>query len=215
MKQYLAGFLATLGLALSVIAFPIQAQQLGGDYTKILPPLSADVPDKIEVIEFFSYACPHCNELNPSLTRWAARQSSDVTFRKVAVGFGNPFYQLTAKLFYSLEALGELKRLDDSVFQAIHSKGVKLLDEKSVTGWVASQGVDAKKFGDAFNSFGVLNQIKRSDMLVKNANIRGVPALVVDGRYLIGGPNIKDNTVLLAIADKLIEKVRVERRLKK
>ena len=215
MKQYLAGFLATLGLALSVIAFPIQAQQLGGDYTEILPPLSADVPDKIEVIEFFSYACPHCNELNPSLTKWAARQPSDVAFRKVAVGFGNPFYQLTAKLFYSLEALGELKRLDDSVFQAIHSKGVKLLDEKSVTRWVASQGVDAKKFGDAFNSFGVLNQIKRSDMLVKNANIRGVPALVVDGRYLIGGPNIKDNTVLLAIADQLIEKVRSERRLKK
>ena len=63
--------------------------------------------------------------------------------------------------------------------------------------------------------FGVLNQIKRSDMLVENANIRGVPALVVDDRYLIGGPNIKDNTALLAIADKLIEKVRVERRLKK
>ena len=52
-------------------------------------------------------------------------------------------------------------------------------------------------------------------MLVENANIRGVPALVVDDRYLIGGPNIKDNTALLAIADKLIEKVRVERRLKK
>ena len=215
MKQYLAGLLATLGLALSVIAFPIHAQQLGGDYAEILPALSADVPDKIEVIEFFSYACPHCNELNPSITKWAARLPSDVAFRKVAVGFGNPFYQLTAKLFYSLEALGELKRLDDSVFQAIHSKGVKLLDEKSVTRWVASQGVDAKKFGDAFNSFGVLNQIKRSDMLVKNANIRGVPALVVDGRYLIGGPNIKDNTVLLAIADQLIEKVRSERRLKK
>lgn len=213
MKKYLTGLLAAL--ALSAIAFPIQAQQLGGDYTEILPALSADVPDKIEVIEFFSYACPHCNELNPTITKWAAQQPSDVAFRKVAVGFGNPFYQLTAKLFYSLEAIGELKRLDDSVFQAIHNKGVKLVDEKSVTGWVASQGVDAKKIGDTLNSFGVLNQIKRSDMLVSNAKIRGVPALVVDGRYLVGGPNIKSNTDLLSIADKLIEKVRVERRLKK
>ena len=116
MKRFLTGMLAAMGLALSAIAFPIQAQQLGGNFTEILPALSPDAPDKIEVIEFFSYACPHCNELNPSLTRWAARQSSDVTFRKVAVGFGNPFYQLTAKLFYSLEAIGELKRLDDSVF---------------------------------------------------------------------------------------------------
>jgi thiol:disulfide interchange protein DsbA len=215
MKNFLTGWLATIGIALSVLALPTHAQQLGGDYTEITPALSADAPDKIEVIEFFSYACPHCNELNPTITQWAAKQPADVAFRKVAVGFSNPFYLLTEKLFYSLEAMGELKRLDDAVFKAIHSNGVKLVDEKSVTAWVASQGVDGKKFGDAFNSFGVLNKLKQSDMLVQKAKIRGVPALLVDGRYLVGGPNIKNNVDLLAIADKLVERIRVERRLKK
>jgi thiol:disulfide interchange protein DsbA len=215
MKKLLTVWLLALGMALSVFALPIQAQQLGGDYTEIVPALAADAPDKIEVIEFFSYACPHCNDLNPPLNQWSAKLPGDVAFRKVAVGFNTPFYQLMAKLFYSLDAMGESKRLDEAVFKAIHSQGVKLIDEKSVTAWVATQGIDGKKFGDAFGSFGVLNQVKRSDMLVQKAKIQGVPALLVDGRYLVGGPNIKSNADLLAISDKLVAKVRAERAAKK
>ena len=215
MKKILTGWLATLGVALSLVALPTHAQQLGGDYTEVVPALVTDAPDKIDVIEFFSYACPHCNELNPILNQWAAKLPPDVAFQKVAVGFNTPFYQLMAKLFYSLDALGESKRLDEAVFKAIHSQGVKLIDEKSVTAWVATQGIDGKKFGDAFASFGVLNQAKRADMLVQKAKIRGVPALLVDGRYLVGGPNIKSNTDLLAVTDKLVAKVRAERAAKK
>ena len=215
MKKILTTWLATLGVALSVFALPTHAQQLGGDYTEIVPALVADAPDKIEVIEFFSYACPHCNELNPNLNQWAAKLPPDVAFRKVAVGFNTPFYQLMAKLYYSLDALGESKRLDEAVFKAIHSQGVKLIDEKSVTAWVTTQGIDGKKFGDTFSSFGVLNQAKRADMLVQKAKIRGVPALLVDGRYLVGGPNIKSNTDLLAVTDKLVAKARAERAAKK
>ncbi len=215
MKKLLSAWLLTLGMALSVFALPTQAQQLGGDYTEIVPALVADVPERIEVIEFFSYACPHCNELNPALNQWAAKLPADVAFRKVAVGFNTPFYQLMAKLFYTLDAMGESKRLDEAVFKAIHSQGVKLVDEKSVTAWVTTQGIDGKKFGDTYGSFGVLNQVKRSDMLVQRAKIRGVPALLVDGRYLVGGPNIKSNADLVAVSDKLVGKVRAERAAKK
>lgn len=215
MKKILATWLATLGVVLAVLALPAQAQQLGGDYSEVVPPLAGDAPDKIEVIEFFSYACPHCNELNPALNQWAAGLPADVAFRKVAVGFDSPFYQLMAKLFYSLDALGEAKRLDEPVFNAIHKQGVKLVDEKSVTAWVKTQGIDAKKFGDVFASFGVVSQTKRADALVRQAKIRGVPSLLVDGRYLAGGPNIKSNAELLTVTDKLIAKVRAERAAKK
>jgi thiol:disulfide interchange protein DsbA len=215
MNKLSTGWIAAVTLALTTSMLPVHAQQLGTQYSEITPPVTADSPDKIEVTEFFSYSCPHCNDLNPALKQWAAKQASDVTFRQVAVGFGMPYYQLTAKLFYSLDAIGEEKRLNDAVFAAIHSKGVKLLDEKAVSAWVASQGVDSKKFADAANSFGVLSQIKRSDMLVEKAKIRGVPGLVVDGRYLVGGPGIKSPQDLLAVADKLVDKVRAERALKK
>jgi thiol:disulfide interchange protein DsbA len=144
MKKRLTAWFATLAVVLSVLALPTQAQQLGGDYTEIVPALVADTPDKTEVIEFFSYACPHCNELNPILNQWVAKLPADVAFRKVAVGFNILFYQLTAKLFYTLDAMGESKRLDEAVFKAIHSQGVKFVEEKSVTAGWWPKGLTAK-----------------------------------------------------------------------
>ena len=52
-------------------------------------------------------------------------------------------------------------------------------------------------------------------MLADKAHIRGVPGLVVDGRYLIGGPGIQSQQDILATADKLIVTVRAERALQK
>ena len=108
MKNLLTGWLAVLTLALFGLASPAQAQQLatGRDYNVIEPAMVTDEPAKIEVLEFFSYGCPHCNDLNPLLVKWAAKQPADVAFRRVPVGFGNPYYQLMARLYYSLEALG-------------------------------------------------------------------------------------------------------------
>lgn len=217
MKKYLTGWLAAVTLALCGFALPAQAQQLatGRDYNVIEPAMVTDEPAKIEVLEFFSYGCPHCNDLNPLLVKWAAKQPADVAFRRVPVGFGNPYYQLMARLYYSLEALGELKRLDEAAFNAIHVKGLKLIDEKSIAEWVTAQGVDAKKFSDAFNSFGVVSKAKRGDQLAQSAKIRGVPALVVDGRYLVVGQNIKSHADLLALTDKVIDKARADRKTKK
>lgn len=215
MKKYLTGWLAAFAMALLL---PFSAAQaaltLGPDYVAIDPALPTDNPAKIEVTEFFSYACPHCNDLNPSIIKWSAKLPADVTFRRIPVNF-SPFYQLMAKLFYSLEAIGELQRLDEAVFNAIHVKGLRLIDDKSIQEWVTSQGVDAKKFSDAFKSFGVSSKVARANQLAQSSKIQGVPAIAVDGRYLVVGKNIKSHDELLALADQVIDKVRTERSKKK
>ena len=43
----------------------------------------AESVGKIEVLEFFSYGCPHCNEFYPMISAWAAKQPKDVIDRKV------------------------------------------------------------------------------------------------------------------------------------
>jgi thiol:disulfide interchange protein DsbA len=120
-----------------------------------------------------------------------------------------------AKLFYTLDAIGEMERLDAAAFDAIHVKGLKLIDEKSVQEWAVSQGVDAKKFSDAFKSFSTDSNVKRADQLSRAAKIPGVPALVVDGRYLVVGKNVKNHDELLALTEKVIDKARTERAAKK
>ena len=182
---------------------------VGKDYAVMSPTLQVDNPAKTELIEFFSYACPHCNELNPSLMKWADRLPADVTFKRVPVSF-NPFYQLMAKLYYTLEAIGELSRLDSAVFDAIHNKGLRLVDEKSIRDWVVAQGVDAKRFSDAFNSFGVDSKVKQANFLAQTAKIPGVPTLVVDGKYVVLGENARGFDGMLAVAGRVVDKARGE-----
>ena len=219
MKKSLIGRLAAYTFAfvsLLALALPAQAQLAAGvDFAEIKPALQVDNPARIEVVEFFSYACPHCSDLNPLVKKWAAKLPADVAFKRVPVSFNSPFYQLMAKLFYTLDAIGEMERLDAAAFDAIHVKGLKLIDEKSVQEWAVSQGVDAKKFSDAFKSFSTDSNVKRADQLSRAAKIPGVPALVVDGRYLVVGKNAKNHDELLALTDKVIDKARSERGAKK
>lgn len=217
MKKIMTGWLVAMTLTLLGLSLPAQAQQelvVGSDYAVIEPALSTDNPAKIEVIEFFSYACPHCADLNPHIGKWAAKRPSDVVFTRIAVP-GNRQYSTMSKLYYALESIGELQRLDSAVFNAIHEKRLNLIEDKSLLEWVTSQGVDAKKFSDAYSSFGVSSKVSRASQLAAGAKISGVPALIVGGRYLVVGRNIKSHDDLLALTDRIIDKVRTERGQKK
>ena len=217
MRKNMTAWLVAIACSLLAFAMPAHAQEklvAGRDYVAIEPAQLTDDPAKIEVIEYFSYACPHCSELNPYVTKWESKLPADVVFKRVPVNF-SPFYLLMARLYYTLEAIGELKRLDSAVFSAIHEKGLKLIDDKSILEWATSQGVDAKKFSTAYNSFGVASKISRADQLAKASKLQGVPAFVVDGRYRVVGQEMKSIGDLLVLTDKVIDKTRLERNAKK
>lgn len=215
MNTRMTGWLAALALALCTVALPAAAQPAGQEYVPIEPAQTTDNPAKIEVIEFFSYGCSHCAEFHPTVSKWSARLPAEVSFRRVPVSFGRGQWAVLSKLFYALEATGDLARLDGAVFHALHEKGLKLYDDKSIAEWVSAQGVDAKKFADAYNSFGVVSKVKRADQLAQAHKIQGVPSLAVDGKYLMVNEGIRDYTDLTARTDRVIDKVRAERGKKK
>jgi thiol:disulfide interchange protein DsbA len=201
-----------LSLGICLLSLPAQAQPgAGRDYTVIEPAQSTDDPGRIEVVEFFSYACPHCNDLNPLIHQWAGDLPRDVFFKRVPVSFNMPFYVLMAKLFYTLDTTGDLARLDAVLFNAIHEKGLKLVSEKNIADWAVSQGVDARRFSEAWNSFSVDSKVKRANQIANNHHIQSVPAVVIDGRYLVGGKSLQD---LLPSVDRIIEMRRAERNSK-
>ncbi|MDR2788515.1 MAG: thiol:disulfide interchange protein DsbA/DsbL [Candidatus Accumulibacter sp.] len=211
MKKHLGIFLSALIAGFGLLPPSALAQPVAGrDFTVIEPAQSTEDPDRIEIIEFFSYACPHCNDLNPLIQSWVKELPRDVLFMRVPVSF-NPFYELMAKLFYTLDMTGDLPRLDSALFSAIHEKRLQLVSEKSIGEWAVSQGVDARRFSEAWNSFSVNSKMKRADQMARNHRIQGVPAIVVDGRYLVGG---KDLNELLKLTGQVIEKRRKERSAK-
>lgn len=214
MHKQITGWLAALSVALFALALPASAQTAGREYVAIVPAQASDNPAKIEVVEFFSYGCPHCSDFHPTVSKWSAKLPADVVFKRVPVSFGRAQWASLSKLYYALEATGDLARVDGAVFQALHEKGLKLYDDKSIAEWVGAQGVDARKFADAYNSFGVVSKVKRADQLAQASKIQGVPALAVDGKYLMINDGIKDYAELVARTDKVIDKVRGERNKK-
>jgi thiol:disulfide interchange protein DsbA len=202
---------AAMGSAL-VVALPSIAQTAGKDYTPITPVQPTEDAAKVEVLEFFSYGCPHCADFNPLVVAWAAKLPADVVFKKVPITFGRGAWANISRLYYTLEITGDLARLESDVFKAIHVERVNLFEERTLTEWVAKKGVDAKKFADTFKSFGVNSKVSRADQMAQAYKIQGVPALAIDGKFMVGGRDFNEQ---LAIADKLIVKARSEKSGKK
>jgi thiol:disulfide interchange protein DsbA len=163
----------------------------GKDYRLLAPAQPTDSGRKVELIEFFSYACPACNFLQPRLRAWLKNKPGDVEFRRVPVVFSDrtSTWGPLARAYYALEAVAATEKVHYELFAAIHDrKAVDLRtigkDPRALFDWIAKQGVDRQKFSDAYNSFGVQSQAQRSVELVRNYDISSTPSLVVDGRYL-------------------------------
>jgi|SRR5580704_2750619 thiol:disulfide interchange protein DsbA len=202
--------LALLSLLAATAFAPAQAQLVEGqDYRLLNPPRPTSSPGKIEVVEFFSYACPHCAKFYPLVSAWAAKLPKDVVFKRIAVSYGRPPWMNLARTYYALEATGDLKKLDGALFHAIHDEGKNLFDEASIADWVGKQGGDAAQFANAYVSFGINNQTVQADQMAEDFAIDGIPALAVNGRYVVLSPGQAADEALsfrelLARADKVI-----------
>ncbi|NKN31943.1 thiol:disulfide interchange protein DsbA/DsbL [Marichromatium bheemlicum] len=198
------------GLGALTVSPPTLANALveGHDWRPIDPPQPGDDPDKIEVLEFFSYGCPHCRHLNPLIKAWGERQPEDVAFRRVPVTFGRTAWANLARLYYALEASEALPRLDQKVFEALHDERHRLYTPEAILDWVEAQGVERDRFAAFFDGFDIQAKIARSDRLVQRYRIRAVPRITVAGRYAVLGQGASSYRDLLEITDTLIAQAR-------
>lgn len=156
---------------------------------------------KIEVLEFFFYGCSHCYKLNPYMEAWEKKMPKDVELNYIPAVF-NPTWEISARTFYALEAIGQRKQLHDELFNAWNSN-IELVDEASTTDFLVKHGVERKKFSDAYNSFSMQSQVTRAKQMGQIYGIRGTPTLIVDGKYLITGlAPVEAMQMLNAVIDK-------------
>jgi protein dithiol oxidoreductase (disulfide-forming) len=180
----------------------------GRDWRPVTQARPGAVPGKIEVLEFFSYGCPHCADVNPLIKPWAGLLPGDVAFRRVPVSFGRAAWANLARLYFALELTGDLGRLDEAVFTAVARERRNLYTDKAILGWLQDRGVDTTAFAAMFRSFAVETQVAQSDALVRDFKIDAVPTLVVDGRYVVLAREAKGFPEILATADGLIAMAR-------
>jgi thiol:disulfide interchange protein DsbA len=177
---------------------------------RVISPAQPTDPDKIEVLEFFWYGCPHCYHLEPVLNAWIKGLPKDVVFKRVPASSGG--WQSLAQVFYTVEAMGLLDQLHTKIFEAIHRDGINLGNKKLRDEWLAKQGVDPAKYAEVEKSFSVVTKLQRSKQLGEIYKVDAVPQLIVNGKFLVtaeaaGGPERMIPAVDAAIAAARREKV--------
>lgn len=203
MKNLLSRTLS--GIALSGAVLFASAAWAAEPYITIDPAQPSDTPDKIEVLEFFAYTCPHCAAIEPMVEKWAKTLPANVVVQPVPVAFNASMADLQ-KLYYALEAMDRLD-LHAAVFKAIHDEHERLFKADAITDWVAKQGVDRKAFEDAFNSFGINAKVMHANELAKSYRIEGTPSLTIAGRYVTSPSMTGTYQGAIDEADKLLKQV--------
>jgi protein dithiol oxidoreductase (disulfide-forming) len=155
------------------------------DYQTIKTPQATADPKKIEVIEFFSYACPHCAEFDPALEAWLKHKPKDVDFKEMPMVFREN-WKPTAKLYYTLEAMGVVDKYQEAVYNAIHKNGKDLTTDQGVKQWAKDAGIDSAKFDQVYDSFGIDAKLQRSMAMARAYGVQFTPSMAINGKYYTG-----------------------------
>ena len=199
---------ASVGLSFLPTAQAQSAPTEGTEYLKMRTPVPVTPPTgKVEVVEFFSYACPHCAEFEPTLDAWTKRLPAHVYFHRIPV----PFLANVANfqpLYYALEEMRLVDTLQAKIFAAVHQQGQRLSTPDEIAAFMAKNGVDAAKFMASFNSFGVRNKVIRGTQLVNAYAVESVPLLAVQGRYQTSPALAHGSEAALRVTNHLVQMAR-------
>lgn len=199
----LAGLLTAAASAHETADHPDYKFEEGQHYTVLENIPSAEVPEgKTELIEFFWYGCPHCYRLEPLLKPWLEERTDTVHVRLVPTVF-SARWAVGARVYYTLELMGRLD-LHPVVFNLVHEQNRPLQSGEGIGRMLEIFEIDPVAFAETFRSQAVTDRLEEARELPKTYGIDGVPALAVDGRYLITTRNATNYQMLLDIADFLI-----------
>lgn len=206
-KMTLSYLLLCLGLVSSLASADYSE---GVEYIAV-PQQPVETGAKIEVREFFWYGCPHCFHLEPVLHEWRKTMSPKAAFVRTPAVFRDT-WEAHARAYYAYEALGISDKISMPMFSAIHDKNRPLDNEKSITAFAVEQGIDEKRFRDAYNSFSMASSLKHGVELQQRYNISSVPTMVVDGKYITNASLAHGQEELMKVLDFLIDKSAKERK---
>ena len=176
-----------------------------GTHYQALTPQATDSGDKIEVLEFFWYGCPHCYTFEPYVQSWKKSKPANVEFKRVPAMF-RPEWEIQARAYYALSNMNVIEDVHGKIFKAINKDKKRLNTLDQIADFVAKNGVDKQRFKNEYNSFVVDGMVRKAKKKQKAYKIQGVPAIAVNGKYTTGGSMAGSYDNLIKVMDYLIQK---------
>ncbi|WP_095210240.1 thiol:disulfide interchange protein DsbA/DsbL [Endozoicomonas ascidiicola] len=186
----------------------------GKDYRELPVPVQTDATaEQVEVVSVFWYGCPHCYALEPQLDRWKPTLPGDVKFIRTPGFFSPNLWQTHARLYYTVRSMGIEDKVHAGIFSEIQNSRNLLGDDDAMAEFLNREyGIEESAFTEAYKSFGVNNQLQQAFSKLKGYNLSGVPAIIIDGRYVVEPGLAGSLSNMPVIADFLIRKVKQDRK---
>ncbi|WP_330924563.1 thiol:disulfide interchange protein DsbA/DsbL [Candidatus Sororendozoicomonas aggregata] len=185
----------------------------GTHYRVLDKPVPTQVTDgKIEVAEVFWYGCPHCYTLESVVSAWKPTLREDTQFIRVPAFFGPNIWKTHAQLYYTLKNMGVLEKVHGAIFDEVQNKRNYLENPKEMARFLSKRfGINKATFEKNYNAIGVTHQLLRASSAIRGYGLAGVPAIVIDGKYVVEPAMAGSLENMTKVSDFLISKVRAEK----
>ncbi len=194
--------LLVIGYGLIYTTGATQGAFVAGEHYEVIETTERRRPGaRVEVVEFFSYACIHCKNFDPLIHEWLETKPDNVAFRRVPVTF-SPQWVLLAQTYYTLVALDILDENHDRVFRRIHNTRRMFASPDEVAEFINGNGATAEEFLQAWNGPEVGRMMREGEAAQRSVVVNAVPALTVNGAYLVSMD--VGRKVALEVVDHLI-----------
>ena len=196
-----------------LISLSVNAQQFddGIEYETLKTPVKTSNPDKVVVTEMFWYGCPHCFRFEPYVDKWIETAPQGVELEQVPSVL-NSSWMVHARAFFALEMMGETEKVHKKLFSAIHLKNKRLNSIDTIAAFVKAQGVDEKTFREHYHSFPVDTMVRKSKQKERKYGHRGVPAIIINGKYRTSASQAGSNARMIQVMDYLVKKELAEKK---
>ncbi|MFF2080699.1 thiol:disulfide interchange protein DsbA/DsbL [Kitasatospora sp. NPDC058162] len=209
-------------IAAGIAASPIQASAMthqppseGKQFVKLDHPQPVREDTRTEAVEFFWYDCGHSQALEQPLQAWVEKHRSDVALRRVpAIWPGSPeegVQRAHARLYYTLERLGLVERLQSSAFRSIHTDHADLGTESAATDWAVRHGVDAQSFRAAYRSTAVRQSVDDAAAQFIRYGVNELPTVVVQGEYRTSPSTAGGVDAMPEVLDYLVQREQLQK----
>lgn len=179
----------------------------GIEYFRINPPQPTSTGNKVEVLEAFSYGCPHCYHFEPEIEAWKKQLPANTEFVRFHVIFdGNPGWEVYARAFYTAETLDVVDKVHKAIFDAIHEQKINVETDEKMADLFAKHGIKKQDYLDTAHSFTVDSKIRRARELTRRYGVDGVPTMIVNGKFRTSARYAGSNEAMLKLVTTLAEK---------
>ena len=196
--------IAQFSLLIFLFSFSVLLKAEPAGYETLSPAQPTHNPDKIEIIEFFWYGCPHCYSFEPLLEKWVKALPKNVEFIRQPAVFSE-LWGKHAKAYFTAEALGAVDKIHADFFDAIQNKKQNLETEDQLAKFFVEHGVNETEFRSTFNSFLVDSKMRQATATAGRYGITGVPAIIINGKFKTNGPLAGSHEKMLEVIDQLIK----------